>query len=95
MVKKFVKVVIVCVKITHNGFGLCVRWRLKPQMLNWKTKLDMSKNDELINETANGTKPMLGEVKFVPNTNYSRTTHNDIDYYIGVNGKVKTKFFGK
>lgn len=20
--------------ITHNGFGLCVRWRLKPQMSN-------------------------------------------------------------
>jgi hypothetical protein len=47
------------------------------------------------NETANCTKPVLGEVKFIRNQNYSRTTHNDIDYYIGVNGKVKTKFLGK
>ena len=46
-------------------------------------------------EIVNGTKPVLGKVKFVPNANYSRTTHDDIDYYIGVNGKVKTKFFGK
>jgi hypothetical protein len=44
---------------------------------------------------SNSTKPVLGEVKFIPNLNYSRTTHDDIDYYIGVNGKVKTKFFGK
>jgi hypothetical protein len=36
-----------------------------------------------------------GSEGFVPNTNYSRTTHNNIDYYIGINGKVKTKFFGK
>jgi hypothetical protein len=35
-----------------------------------------------------------GSEGFVPNTNYSRTTYN-IDYYIGINGKVKTKFFGK
>jgi hypothetical protein len=35
------------------------------------------------------------EDKFVPNTNYSRTTHSGMDLYIGVNGKVKTKFFGK
>jgi hypothetical protein len=53
-----------------------------------KPSLDQSESDNL-------TKPMLGEVKFIPNTNYSRTTHNNIDYYIGINGKVKTKFFGK
>ena len=53
------------------------------------------KKDKLKNEIANGTKPVLCEFKFVPNTNYSRTTHDNMDYYIGVNGKVKTKFFGK
>jgi hypothetical protein len=47
------------------------------------------------NETTNGTNPVSGEVKFIPNTNYSRTTHDNMDYHIGVNGKVKTKFFGK
>ena len=31
-------------------------------MLNRKTKLDMSTKDKLKNETANGTKPVLGAV---------------------------------
>lgn len=40
-------------------------------------------------------KAALVEAGFVPNINYSRTTHNNMDTYISVNGKVKTKFFGK
>ena len=48
--------------ITANVFGLCVRWRFKPQVLNLKTNIDMSTNDELKNETANGTKPVLYDV---------------------------------
>lgn len=57
--------------------------------------MNKNQNVEGLNVNLVIEKPMLGKVKFVPNTNYSRTTHNDIDYYIGVNGKVKTKFFGK
>ena len=45
-------------------------------------------------DETNNTKQM-NDVIFVTNTNYSRTTHDNMDYYIGVNGKVKTKFFGK
>jgi hypothetical protein len=56
--------------------------------LNQQNK--MSKNFEIKNQNINGSKD-----KFVPNTNYSRTTHSGMDLYIGVNGKVKTKFFGK
>lgn len=52
-------------------------------------------NFTIQDQDGNSSKPLLGEVKFVPNTNYSRTTHNNMDYYIGVNGKIKTKFFGK
>lgn len=54
-----------------------------------------TKPTENTTENCNKSKPLLGEVKFVTNTNYSRTTHNNMDYYIGVNGKIKTKFFGK
>jgi hypothetical protein len=50
-------------KITANGIGLCVRWRLKPQMLNLKTKLYMSTKVKSKNETANGTKPVLADSK--------------------------------
>jgi hypothetical protein len=56
---------VVSVKMAHNGIGLCVRWRFKPQMLNLKTKLDMSTKDKSKNETANGTKPVLADSGFV------------------------------
>jgi hypothetical protein len=50
------------------------------------------KTKNTINQPKNSFRASEG---FVPNKNYSRTTHNNIDYYIGINGKVKTKFFGK
>jgi len=50
---------------------------------------------EATSESAIVGNTVLVKVKFIPNTNYSRTTCYNMDYSIGVNGKAKTKFFGK